>query len=252
MAKPTQRRAPIPQRTSLRDRAADVEASAARVLKRQKAGQPTLAAVAPSPVSDLRDHWRVARKAVNRPGLPEAMFQKLSAAASEAERAVVDAPVATIQDLACKVEVLRSNFDQNSLDEGVAFETVRAVCDGVDGLAAALGEGLPLAKRQADAVDLSGLGITQLGNLFDVFEAMHHHWLAVGCQPFSEHHDPIEGVSPNAAGRLAEQEATRAALVRDRIADEVGRRQPQDNWQRDEALSLRIKEAALQGSDSEP
>lgn len=102
-----------------------------------------------------------------------------------------------------------------------------------------------LAQVQARAVDLSGLGITQLSNLFDVFEAVHHQWLAVGCQPFAEHHDPVKGVAPNAAGKLAEQEATRAALIRDRIADEVRLRQPQDDWQRDESLSLRIKDELL-------
>lgn len=104
---------------------------------------------------------------------------------------------------------------------------------------------MPLAKTQADAVELSGLDISQLSNLFDVFEAIHHQWLAVGCQPFAESHDPIVGVRPNAAGDLAEQEASRAALIRDRIADEARLRRPQDDWQRDEALSLRIKDEIL-------
>jgi hypothetical protein len=109
----------------------------------------------------------------------------------------------------------------------------------------AASQSMPLAKTQADAVELSGLNISQLSNLFDVFEAIHHQWLAVGCQPFAESHAPIVGVRPNAAGNLAEQEASRAALIRDRIADEVRLRKPQDDWQRDEALSLRIKDEIL-------
>lgn len=351
MTKPTLREKSAASRTSLRDRAADVSASAARVLKRQKTEQPTLGSVASSPVSDLRDRWRVALEAVNQPGLPEATFQRLSAAASEAERAVVDARVSTIQDLACKVEVLRSNFDQNSLDEGVAFETVQAVCDGVDGLAAAAegpriadpivaaiaahheafrvansqptdrlseaacvrhdavykqlahttpttpegicalaahlrqflkeaqveirdtfdgealtvllnaidrfaiargrqveiatDQGLSLAKTQADALSLEGLHIAQLSNLFDVFEAVHTHWLAVGCQPFAKVYDPVDGVCPNAAGEITEQEATRAALIRDRIADRVRLQNPKSDWERDDRLSLRIKDQLL-------
>ncbi|MHC2104082.1 hypothetical protein [Methylobacterium sp. CM6246] len=109
----------------------------------------------------------------------------------------------------------------------------------------AASQSMPLAKMQADAVELSGLNISQLSNLFDVFEAIHHQWLAVGCQPFAKSHDPIVGVRPNAAGDLAEQEASRAALIRDRIADEARLRRPQDDWQRDEALSLRIKDEIL-------
>ena len=104
---------------------------------------------------------------------------------------------------------------------------------------------MPLAKTQADAVELSGLDICQLSNLFDVFEATHLHWLAVSCQPFTETRHPIYGVSANMAGKIAEQEAERAALIRDRIADEVRLRKPQDAWQRDEALSLRIKDEIL-------
>jgi len=350
MAKPAQRKASIPQRTSLRDRAADVKASAARVLKRQKAGQPTLNSAAALPVSALLDRWRAAMEAVNRPGLPEATFQRLSAAASEAERAVVDAPVDTIQDLACKVEVLRSNFDQHSLDEGVAFDAVQAVCDGIEALAAGQGSALsdPIlpaisahrtafvtansqptdelsewacqtadqlykalaattpttaaglcalaahlreflresgikvgntfqgealtilldtadrfaerqgspgapdtvgenawAMTQAYAVDLSKLDIQALSNLWDAYTSVRDQWQAVSELAYCIDHRRPSSHTHTPAGCLTDAEGTRAAYIRDRIADEMHLRKPQADWERDIALSVRIKDELL-------
>ncbi|MCJ2125846.1 hypothetical protein [Methylobacterium sp. J-077] len=350
MSKSLSRNAPAGPRTSLRERAADVEASAARVLKRASMVKATAEPVAAASISELRDRWRAALEAANRPGLPEAAFRRLSTVVSDAEQAIINAPIRTIHDLACQVEVLRANFDLNSLDEGVPFATVQAVCDGIDSLAAtsrsdpvdliqsaiathrkafiaansqpteelselacqtadhlykALAAITPttpaglcalathlrrflrdsgievgntfqeealtilldaaerFAARQAGsrpaeaqdendwamphayAVDLSGLRIQELGNLWDVYTSVRDQWQAVSELPFCTDHHRVGVRGHTPAGTLADAEGTRAAFIRDRIADEVRLREPQNEWERSVALSLRIKSEIL-------
>ena len=146
MAKPTQRKMQPTQRASLRERAADVEASAARVLKRASKAQEPKAPTASARAAELRDHWRAAVEAVNQRGLTDEVAERLGTIASVAEQAVINAPVHSIGDLACKVEVLRTSFEVNSLDSGLAYAAVRAICDGIDALVAAE------ASKQSDPI----------------------------------------------------------------------------------------------------
>ncbi|WP_267428414.1 hypothetical protein [Methylobacterium sp. GC_Met_2] len=350
MAKPTQRKVQSPQRASLRERAADVEASAARVLKRSTKGQEASPPTASARAAELRDNWLAAVEAVNQRGLTDETADRLGTIASAAEQAVIDAPARSIGDLACKVEVLRTSFEVNSLDSGLPYAAVRAICDGIDALAAAeaseqadpilpaiaahrtaftaansqltdelselacqhadqaygalaattptttaglcalaahlrdflrdsrinIGntfqeealtilldtadrfarqQGSPVALKaggetgwamtQAYAVDLSKLDILALSNLWDAYTSVRDQWQAISefaycidhCEAGSRRHTP--------AGALADAEGERTAFIRDRIADEMRLRKPRVDWERDTALSLRIKDELL-------
>ena len=350
MAKPTQRKAPIPQRASLRERAADVEASAARVLKRATKTREAAAPAVSASFAELRDRWRAAVDAVNRNGLTDEAAERLGTIASAAEQAVIDAPVHSIGDLACKVEVLCTSFEVNSLDSGLPYAAVRAICDGIDALAAAeaseqvdpilpaiaahrtaftaansqptdehselacqyadqaykalaattattaaglcalaahmqeflrdsgirIGntfqeEALTIlldtadrfAKRQgsrsapeangenawamthAYAVDLSKLNIQALSNLWDAYTSVRDQWQAVSELAFCIDHRQAGSHRYTPAGALADAESERTAFIRDRIADEMRLRKLQTDWERNIALSLRIKDELL-------
>ncbi|GJE49984.1 hypothetical protein GOFOIKOB_3025 [Methylobacterium tardum] len=350
MAKSAQRKTPIPQRTSLRDRAADVEASAARVLKRGRAAQAATGSVASRTVAELRDRWCEALVLANQSGLTEEAAERLGVIASAAEQAVIDAPVHSIGDLACKVEVLRTSLEVNSLDSGLPYAAVRAICDGIDVLAASeasepsdpilpaiaahrtafiaansqptdelselacmtadqlykalaattpttaaglcalaahlreflrhsdiqigntfQGEALTIlldtadrfaerqgsahapeadgenawAMTQAYAVDLGKLDIQALSNLWDAYTSVRDQWQAVSELAYCIDHRRPNSHTHTPAGCLADAEGTRAAYIRDRIADEMHLRKPQADWERDIALSVRIKDELL-------
>ena len=350
MAKPTQRKAPVPQRASLRERAADVEASAARVLKRASKTHVTAAPTDPASAAELRDRWRAAVDAVSQRGLTDEVAERLGSNASAAEQAIIDAPVHSIGDLAYKVEVLRTSFEVNSLDSGLPYATVRAICDGIDALAATepaeqvdpiltaiaahrtaftaansqpteelsaltcqhadqaykalaaitptttaglcvlaahlrqylhdsgikIGntfqeEALTILLDTADrfakwqdgpvaleaegenawamahayAVDLSKLDIQALSNLWDAYTSVRDQWQAVSELAYCINHRQAGSHRHTPAGALADAEGERTAFIRDRIADEIRLRKPQADWERDIALSLRIKDELL-------
>ncbi|MCJ2087796.1 hypothetical protein MKK88_17675 [Methylobacterium sp. E-005] len=350
MAKPTQGKMRPPQRASLRERAADVEASAARVLRRLSKGQEAAEPTASACAAELRDHWLAAVEAVNQRGLTDEAADRLGTIATAAEQAVIDAPVHSIGDLACKVDVLRMSFEVNSLDSGLAYAAVRAICDGIDTLAAAeaseqadpilpaiaahrtafvaansqltdelselacqhadqaygalaattptttaglcalaahlqeflrdsgieIGntfqeealtilldtanrfarqQGSPVALKaggaaewamtQAYAVDLSNLDILALSNLWDAYTSVRDQWQAVSELAYCIDYRQAGSHRHTPAGALADAEGERAAFIRDRIADEMRLRNPQADWERDTALSLRIKDELL-------
>lgn len=139
-AKPT-RRADAPTR-SLRERAAAVEASAARVLhiRAPETAQDVPSGVGPpgaASIQCLRDRWRAALDAVNAPGRTDTQVRRLRAIAVSAKEAVIAAPVETNADLACKVEVLRTDLDVVSQEQDAGANAVRAICADVERLAGA-------------------------------------------------------------------------------------------------------------------
>ena len=96
MAKQTQGKVQPTRRASLRERAANVEASAARVLKRTSKAQEAVAPTASARAAELRDHWLAAVEAANQSGLTDEAADRLGTIASAAEQAVINAPVLLI------------------------------------------------------------------------------------------------------------------------------------------------------------
>ena len=81
------------------------------------------------------------------------------------------------------------------------------------------------AVEQAASIDLSGLSIMQLGVLFDRFDAASNTWNAELHLPYADERIGTFRLN-TAAGDLLEREQERVAEIRDRIAAEIGRRQP--------------------------
>jgi hypothetical protein len=194
-------------------------------------------------VQTLHLRWREAAEAANAPKQPrisDREFRLLCDAATKAEEALLAAPVTTLGDLACKVAVLRSNIGMSSLDAGLAHDAVLAVCVGVEALIGQqVGRG-PL--NTAPSLDnFQGIDSNALAHLFDIYEAVNAQWLAVSCQPVCAR----GGNGRGSAHELTEWEAGRAGQVRDRIAEELRKRVPQNSSERDTILSLRIKDEIL-------
>ncbi|MCJ2131557.1 hypothetical protein MKK51_22345 [Methylobacterium sp. E-045] len=191
----------------------------------------------------LHQRWRVATEAASAHGQswkqdPER--RHLCEAATEAEEALLSAPVTNLRDLALKTEVLRTNIGVSSLDSGLAHQAVLAVCEGIEGLVASQGGEVAFrASRQAS--DLTNIDSNALAYLFDLFEMMHSQWLAVSCQPIFVRSGNQAGFPPS----LVDIEASRVANARDRIADEIRKRTPRDPSERDTLLSIRIKDEIL-------
>lgn len=248
MASPKPKPASRSDEPSLRERAATLGATAAR-LRRSAAKEPMHTVSSDSATEELsrtqmlHQRWRVATEAANAHGQgwkqdPERRHH--CEAATEAEEALLSAPVTNLRDLAFKTEVLRTNLGVSSLDSGLAHQAVLAVCDGVEGLADSPGvEVAREASRQTS--DLEAIDSTALAYLFDLFEMMHVQWLAVSCQPIFVR----SGNQTGSSHSLVDIEASRAAITRDRIADEIRKRTPRDSTERDALLSLRIKDEIL-------
>lgn len=248
MASPKPKPASRSDEPSLRERAATLGATAAR-LRRSAAKEPMHTVSSDSATEELsRTHllhqrWRVATEAANAHGQswkqdPERRHH--CEAATEAEEALLSAPVTNLQDLAFKTEVLRTNIGVSSLDSGLAHQAVLAVCEGVEGLVGS--SRLDVAcEASGQGSDLEAIDSTALAYLFDLFEMMHSQWLAVSCQPIFARSGNQAGFPPS----LLDIEASRAAITRDRIADEMRKRTPRDPSERDTLLSLRIKDEIL-------
>lgn len=100
------------------------------------------------------------------------------------------------------------------------------------------------ASRSAtllDTHDFGSIDSEALAHLCDVFEAIGSQWDAVSCQPV------IEGARDGygSAASLAHAESKRAERVRFRVVDEIRRRQPRDDGERDTLLSVRIRDELL-------
>lgn len=96
-----------------------------------------------------------------------------------------------------------------------------------------------IAKRQVAELPLASLSILELGNLYDEFGAAADHWQAIRCQPFCMSRLAYDAL---AAGQLADAEANRASLIKDRIAQEVRAGVPKNEQERDEILCIRIRD----------
>lgn len=105
------------------------------------------------------------------------------------------------------------------------------------------------AKAQAAAVDLSGLSMLQLANLFENFVKAADDWLNLDGEPWLEQDPDNPRRAPNAAGRLVDREQSRAAWIRDRIAKEMQGRTPLTGSERDRRLEVLIRyELLCEGS----
>jgi hypothetical protein len=98
---------------------------------------------------------------------------------------------------------------------------------------------------QAYAVDLSKLDILALSNLWDAYTSVRDQWQAISELAYCMDHRQAGSRRHTPAGALADAEGERTAFIRDRIADEMRVRKPQADWERDTALSLRIKDELL-------
>ncbi|WP_182179264.1 hypothetical protein [Methylobacterium radiotolerans] len=105
------------------------------------------------------------------------------------------------------------------------------------------------AIAQASAVDLNGLTVLQLHNLFESFAEAADRWLSVLHQPWADEASQDEFRSLNAAGRLLDREQDRAAEIRSRIADEIRSRKPLNQDEHDLRLETLIRyEMMCEGS----
>ncbi|TNC16417.1 hypothetical protein FF100_04000 [Methylobacterium terricola] len=98
------------------------------------------------------------------------------------------------------------------------------------------------AGASAAKVDLRPLTVLQLVNLHEAYRAAQHLWDGIGARPYSiASRDQRGCIHMTMAGKLAEFEEARAALVGDRIVDEITSRSPQNDRERDYILSLRLQ-----------
>ncbi|MCJ2054752.1 hypothetical protein [Methylobacterium sp. J-070] len=97
------------------------------------------------------------------------------------------------------------------------------------------------AKAQAAAVDLSGLTLLQLHNLFGCYAAAADTWLTSSDEPWLQQDPDSPWRDPNAAGRLVDREQNRAAWIRERVVDELRSRKPATDAERDYRLQTLIR-----------
>ncbi len=111
------------------------------------------------------------------------------------------------------------------------------------------GVSMSLAKADAEAIGLAGLGIGELGAFYDKLKAAHELWGAAMCEPVAVASTSLQGfVVRSHYGSRAEFEATRASSLMDRIDAEIANRPAINESERDCQLALRIQqEIACEG-----
>ncbi|SFT11050.1 hypothetical protein [Methylobacterium sp. yr668] len=97
------------------------------------------------------------------------------------------------------------------------------------------------AVTQAAAIDLSGLTILELNNLYDRFNGVADSWLAVSSQPWARASADGQCHVSTAGGRIVDCEQDRAGEIRNRIAEEIRRRAPADDLERNMRLETLIQ-----------
>lgn len=90
-------------------------------------------------------------------------------------------------------------------------------------------------------MDLSGLSMLQLANLFESFIAAADEWLSLGAEPWLEQDGKSPYRAPNPAGRIVDREQDRAAEIRTRIVEEMRNRAPATDSERDRRLEALIR-----------
>lgn len=101
------------------------------------------------------------------------------------------------------------------------------------------------AKAQAAAIDLSGLSVLQLANLFENFTKAADDWLNLDGEPWLEQGPDSPYRAPNTAGRLVEREQNRAAWIRDSIVGQLRSRTTATDSERDRRLEALIRHELL-------
>ena len=105
------------------------------------------------------------------------------------------------------------------------------------------------AVAQASALDLSGLPVMHLHNLFESFAEAADQWLSLAHQPWADDTANSEFRRPNAAGRIIDREQDRAGEIRSRIAEEIRSRTPSSANEHDWRLETLIRyEIMCEGS----
>lgn len=97
-------------------------------------------------------------------------------------------------------------------------------------------------KASAEGVNLSDLSINGLSALYEAAGAVRELWNGAMCLPVAvakQHPNGCVTLSP--LGRLADFEDSRLSFLRDRIVDEAAGRSPEDEYDRDNLLNLRIQ-----------
>ncbi|MCJ2033792.1 hypothetical protein [Methylobacterium sp. J-068] len=126
------------------------------------------------------------------------------------------------------------------------------LCDGTENAKA--GSVFALAKADADALGLSGLGISELSAFYDKLKAAAELWGAAMCEPVAVASSSTQGfVVRSHYGSRAEFENARAGFLMDRVATEITNRPAINDWDRDNRLALRIQqEIACEGRIQDP
>ncbi|TXM64444.1 hypothetical protein FV226_26500 [Methylobacterium sp. WL12] len=104
------------------------------------------------------------------------------------------------------------------------------------------------AVEQAALIDLSALSVTQLGALFDRFDAASNAWCTELHLPYANGSKGEFRVN-TAAGDLLEREQERVAEIRDRIAAEIDRRQPANERDANTQLETLIRHELMCNGD---
>ena len=97
------------------------------------------------------------------------------------------------------------------------------------------------AVTQGAEVDLSGLTILELNNLYDRFNGVADGWLSVSSQPWARASADGQCHVSTAGGRIVDREQDRAGEIRNRIAEEIRQRTPADELERNMRLETLIQ-----------
>lgn len=143
-----------------------------------------------------------------------------------------------------------SDDDEQAISRLIAQSPL--LVDGTENAKA--GSVFALAKADAEALGLSGMGIGELGAFYDKLRAARELWGAAMCEPVAEASRSTQGfVVRSHYGSRAEFEDVRAGFLMDRVATEIANRPAINDWERDNQLALRIQqEIACEGRIQDP
>ncbi|MCJ2068527.1 hypothetical protein MKK75_06865 [Methylobacterium sp. J-030] len=216
----------------------------------------------------------------NAPGIREAddLFETIGGELERISKAIWRTPARTPLGLAVKARAtlvmvfISGQYERDShLGEGedLTEQATRALIEACCALAGVDWKGQPIgeeqrptstsqsefeadcawAKAQAADIDLSGLSLLQLTNLFENFVKAADDWLNLDGQPWLEQNPDSPYRTPNTAGHLVDREQNRAAWIRDRIIKEMHNRTAATDSERDRRLEALIRyELLCEGS----
>ncbi|GJD73123.1 hypothetical protein [Methylobacterium goesingense] len=153
-------------------------------------------------------------------------------------------------DYADALECSICDDDEQAISRLIAQSPL--LCDGTENAKA--DSVFALAKAEAEALGVSGMGISELGALYDKLRAARELWGAAMCEPVAVASHSTQGfVVRSHYGSRAEFEDVRAGFLMDRIATEIANRPAINDWERDNQLVLRIQqEIACEGRIQDP